>query len=285
MSFDSECLVQEWLMRRLALCQCCLALQLLRAGGNFVCKLFDIFTPFVSDLCYLMSLAFERTCLCKPLTSRPANSERYLVCLGLSARRGGALADYMLHVNQMLDAYPDPPGPPAKQPDKIHTITRLAAAVPDAWVAYVKNHNVHVGEVQVQFLDETLKFYQDPQLNIDAQQAAVCARLRTEWGIPETVQESRNIFLGDPHRAPTAASSHAASLGRPHLFCFDRAVDLPPKIAPPAAAQGIGAGFLSAATDGSAASAGAGGGSAGGGGRWHGSWRRAGRRWDRAACE
>ena len=58
---------------------CCLALQLLRRGGNFVCKLFDVFfdgsssmssrhvffdvfTPFVSDLCYLMHQVFDKTC-------------------------------------------------------------------------------------------------------------------------------------------------------------------------------------------------------------------------------
>jgi hypothetical protein len=41
--------------------ECCLALQLLRRGGNFVCKLFDVFTPFVSDLCYLMHQVFDKT--------------------------------------------------------------------------------------------------------------------------------------------------------------------------------------------------------------------------------
>jgi cap1 methyltransferase len=59
-SVDGEFLKQEWLMRRLALCQCCLALQVLRQGGNFVCKLFDIFTPFVSDLCFLMHQVLDR---------------------------------------------------------------------------------------------------------------------------------------------------------------------------------------------------------------------------------
>ena len=32
---------------------------------------------------YLLYLHFEKTALVKPLTSRPANSERYLVCIGL----------------------------------------------------------------------------------------------------------------------------------------------------------------------------------------------------------
>jgi cap1 methyltransferase len=190
-SVDGEFLRQEWLMRRLALCQCCLALLLLREGGNFVCKLFDIFTPFLSDLCYLMTQVFEKTNLHKPLTSRPANSERYLLCLGLKSRRGGMLADYLLHVNGLLDEYPDPPS--KKAASRFETITRLAAAhvVPSEWIDYVKDHNLRVGDLQVQFLDETLQFYRDPQLNIDAQQAQV----------PTTP-----TYPTYPHATPTHAS-------------------------------------------------------------------------------
>ena len=49
------------------------------SGGNFVCKLFDLFTPFSVGLVYLMNMIFERVAIIKPVTSRPANSERYLI--------------------------------------------------------------------------------------------------------------------------------------------------------------------------------------------------------------
>ena len=42
-----------------------------------MCKLFDIFTPFSVGLVYLMYRAFQRISIYKPVTSRPANSERY----------------------------------------------------------------------------------------------------------------------------------------------------------------------------------------------------------------
>ena len=48
------------------------------AGGSFVCKLFDVFTPFSVGLVYLMYRAFDHVTLIKPVTSRPANSERYM---------------------------------------------------------------------------------------------------------------------------------------------------------------------------------------------------------------
>ena len=47
------------------------------AGGHFVCKLFDLFTPFSIGLVYLMYRIFNKVSIIKPVTSRPANSERY----------------------------------------------------------------------------------------------------------------------------------------------------------------------------------------------------------------
>ena len=46
-------------------------------GGKFVCKLFDCFTPFTVGLLFLLYRHFEKICIIKPYTSRPANSERY----------------------------------------------------------------------------------------------------------------------------------------------------------------------------------------------------------------
>jgi cap1 methyltransferase len=47
-----------------------------RSGGKFVCKIFDVFTPFTAGLIYILYRHFERICIIKPYTSRPANSER-----------------------------------------------------------------------------------------------------------------------------------------------------------------------------------------------------------------
>lgn len=72
--------IQEILSKQLYLAQCLVALTIVRTKGHFVVKLFDLFTPFSVSLMYLMYKCFTRICICKPNTSRPANSERYLVC-------------------------------------------------------------------------------------------------------------------------------------------------------------------------------------------------------------
>ncbi|KAL5112044.1 Cap-specific mRNA nucleoside-2'-O methyltransferase 1 [Taenia crassiceps] len=81
--------LQEVKSKHIYLCQCLCALTLLRPGGCFVTKLFDIFTDFSVDLIWLMSHVFRSISLIKPVSSRPANSERYLLCEGLITSNPG----------------------------------------------------------------------------------------------------------------------------------------------------------------------------------------------------
>lgn len=52
---------------------------LLRKGGTFVCKLFDVTLPATVRALSVLSGAFDRVAVIKPVTSRPASSERYVV--------------------------------------------------------------------------------------------------------------------------------------------------------------------------------------------------------------
>lgn len=48
-------------------------------GGNFLCKMFDLFTPFSAGLLHLMNNCFDKISIHKPNSSRPANSERCFI--------------------------------------------------------------------------------------------------------------------------------------------------------------------------------------------------------------
>ena len=61
--------------------ECVIALHVLKEKGCFVCKLFDLFSINMVQILYIISLCFEKVFIYKPETSRPANSEKYLVCL------------------------------------------------------------------------------------------------------------------------------------------------------------------------------------------------------------
>ena len=75
--------IQEVLNKQLLLTQFAAALGCLGEGGHFVCKAFDLFTPFSAGLLYVMYRCFDAVCVYKPAASRPANSERYVLRKGL----------------------------------------------------------------------------------------------------------------------------------------------------------------------------------------------------------
>jgi 23S rRNA U2552 (ribose-2'-O)-methylase RlmE/FtsJ/uncharacterized protein YlaN (UPF0358 family) len=61
--------------------ECIIALNVLKLNGCFVCKVFDLFSITMIQILYIVSLCFEEIYIYKPDTSRPANSEKYLICL------------------------------------------------------------------------------------------------------------------------------------------------------------------------------------------------------------
>jgi hypothetical protein len=73
---------QELSASWLIFAQICHAIVLQKKGGMFVLKMFDIFHNISIDFLYLLSIYYESVSIYKPLTSREANSERYIVCRG-----------------------------------------------------------------------------------------------------------------------------------------------------------------------------------------------------------
>jgi cap1 methyltransferase len=75
-AFDSK----EQLHHRLIFNQILTSICVLKNGGCMVLKVFDIFTELTFDFIYLLSYLFGEVKICKPATSRPTNSEKYIVC-------------------------------------------------------------------------------------------------------------------------------------------------------------------------------------------------------------
>ena len=71
---------QELLSYRLILCEIITALGIQKIGGSFVCKFFDLYSIATIKLLFLLNSFYEEVYITKPLTSRPANSEKYIVC-------------------------------------------------------------------------------------------------------------------------------------------------------------------------------------------------------------
>jgi len=70
---------QETLEAHLNLGQIVCALKSLKKGGHMIVKTFMFFKPMTMSLLYLLTYVFKEFSICKPMTSRPGNSEIYLV--------------------------------------------------------------------------------------------------------------------------------------------------------------------------------------------------------------
>ncbi|XP_072106701.1 cap-specific mRNA (nucleoside-2'-O-)-methyltransferase 1-like, partial [Mobula birostris] len=145
--------------------------------GHFVCKTFDLFTPFSAGLIYLLFLCFERVSLFKPITSRPANSERYVVCRSL--REGtDAVREYLFAVNVKLNQLRGSD----QDVTSLVPLTVLKAHQP--FSQYLCTSNQSHAVLQVKALAKIHAFIRDPNLN-ELRQADLRKECLTLWGIPD----------------------------------------------------------------------------------------------------
>jgi len=73
---------QEQLSYKLILCEIITNLYIQKINGSFICKFFDIYTLETIKLLYFLCCFYDNVYINKPLTSRPANSEKYIICKG-----------------------------------------------------------------------------------------------------------------------------------------------------------------------------------------------------------
>jgi 23S rRNA U2552 (ribose-2'-O)-methylase RlmE/FtsJ len=72
---------QEDLSTQLILAEILSAVCLQKQGGKFVLKIFDMFNEHTLKIIHLLQIFYKDIYIIKPLTSRPPNSERYLLCI------------------------------------------------------------------------------------------------------------------------------------------------------------------------------------------------------------
>lgn len=85
--FSSDFNGQEELSFHLILCEVVCALLLQKNGGTFILKIFDMFTENTLKLLQILTQYYKKIHLIKPLTSRPANSEKYVLCTGFEEQQ------------------------------------------------------------------------------------------------------------------------------------------------------------------------------------------------------
>ena len=125
-------------------------------------QLFDVFTPFSVGLVYLMHRSFQQVSLHKPNTSRPANSERYLVCKW-KRHDAGDIEDYLLVVNNRLNQLGlDLLGSTRSTVDVVQLVP--PDVMEDEFRQYIVDNNNLMGERQIIGLAKIAAFCKNDQL-------------------------------------------------------------------------------------------------------------------------
>lgn len=177
--------IQEILSKQLYLCQCLTAVSILREDGHFVCKLFDTFTHFSVGLIYLMYMSFKEICISKPNTSRPANSERYLICKWRKSNVDD-VCNYLNYINQHLNSKE------ATGQDVIEIVNYEILLQNASFLSYIIDSNNNIGRNQIVGLRKIAAFCQNQQLK-EQRQTEIRKQCITFWKLPDKLRQAPEI--------------------------------------------------------------------------------------------
>ncbi|KAL9657571.1 hypothetical protein ABK040_000998 [Willaertia magna] len=166
---------QEFLLQQLILCQVITGLLILRKGGTFVCKLFDLNTWFSTSIIYILYTQFEKTTIIKPFSSRPANSERYIVCKDLKEFQPSFILNYLLEINENLQ----------NNQHLISSLVDINIMKNDLEFAnYLTYSNESIAKNQLISLEHIKKGVEDKYLDLYETQMKVRDHCLQDWNLP-----------------------------------------------------------------------------------------------------
>jgi len=98
---------QEIMSFKLILCEIFYTISILKKGGKFILKVFDIFYKPTLQYIFLLSILFDNVHIIKPKTSRTANSEKYIYCDGFNDEKREELVEKFYKVLKVYNNVDD----------------------------------------------------------------------------------------------------------------------------------------------------------------------------------
>lgn len=130
------------------------ALNLQKTDGHFILKVFDVFTEPSVHLLYLLTLAYTDVHIYKPKTSRPTNSEKYIICKRFRLdqdQKKNILSKLEVLYNNM-----------SKLKSK-YIVFKLFKTIPDSFVSLIFDMNKTLLQKQCFFLERAVELCNDQQ--------------------------------------------------------------------------------------------------------------------------
>ncbi|KAI8988633.1 FtsJ-like methyltransferase-domain-containing protein [Mycotypha africana] len=168
---------QEIVAYRLILCEITTMLTCLKQGGHFVCKFFDMLSQSTVSLVWLLYQLFDEVCITKPLSSRPANAERYIVCKGLVHKRPAELVTKLLQMIQRVFNT-------TNNIKAFSLIERSVMEEDEEFIDYVQMRNMKIAMKQTEALELMNQYIQNPEASPSYDQEQIRRHLLNEWRLP-----------------------------------------------------------------------------------------------------
>ena len=140
----------EILIGKLLFAQIAYAVCLQKRGGKFILKIFDSFMQHTLDLIYLLTSFYEKVYIMKPHTSRYANSEKYIVCVGFLHANHTEFYPHLYECFKQMGMKPDP-----------HTLRFLNVSIPQLFIKKIEEYNAIFGQKQIQNIYYTLSLIEN----------------------------------------------------------------------------------------------------------------------------
>lgn len=136
---------QEILSYRLILCEIITALYVQKIGGKFICKTFDLYTVATLKLLFFIACFYDEVNIYKPLTSRPANSEKYIIAKGFR----GIDYKYLDEILNIIKLWEE-------NEENIYINDIFEINIPSYFLKIIKEFNKNNSQQQIRTINKTL---------------------------------------------------------------------------------------------------------------------------------
>ena len=145
---------QEHSVLRLLVTQTVYAIMAQMKGGTYIMKVFDISSQATIDILFLLNTFYEEIYICKPFTSRFANSERYVICKQFRYRNVDIFYDTFVTLLREMDNNKD---------FSIHRILNIP--IQDIFIKRLEVINSIIGQNQIENINSTLMLMDNSERN------------------------------------------------------------------------------------------------------------------------
>jgi 23S rRNA U2552 (ribose-2'-O)-methylase RlmE/FtsJ len=187
---------QEKMIGRLLFAQMAFALCLNKRHGHFILKIFDCFMSHTIDILYILSSFYEKVYIMKPHTSRYANSEKYIVCIGFLYDNSAAFYPYLAETFRKMCEKPE-------GGRFLSLVSQEDLGIHQYFVKKIEEYNAIFGQKQIQNITYTLSLIDskakqekiDGLLLMNIQKSMDwCSRFQVPF---HSLNTPANIFLGE----------------------------------------------------------------------------------------